>query len=118
MIELHTGNTEDKTYICYRLEKLGRDWVLYITGGEPHIGSVACTEKAADSGKFHQITLRHHRENAIVRQALNRLREILDGEILVVAGIHYDGIEGDQIRQIEQNCAELLNQLSAKLRDN
>lgn len=118
MIELHTGNTEDKTYVSYRLEKLGRDWVLYITGGEPHIGSVACTEKTSDTVEFHQLTLRRHKEDAIVRQALDRLKETLDGEILVVGGIHYDDIERDQVRQIEQNCTVLLDQLAAKLRDN
>ncbi len=118
MIELHTGNTEDKTYVSYRLEKLGRDWVLYITGGEPHIGSVACTEKTSDTVELHQLTLRRHKEDAIVRQALDRLKETLDGEILVVGGIHYDDIERDQVRQIEQNCTVLLDQLAAKLRNN
>ncbi len=117
MIEIHTGNAEDKSYISYRLEKLGRDWVLYITGGVPHIGSVACTEKTGDTGEIHQFTLQHHREDIIVRRALEKLRRLLDGEILVVGGIHYDGIETAQIRQIEQNCDELLEQLSAELRD-
>ena len=117
MIEIHTGNTEDRSYVSYRLEKLGRDWVLYITGGIPHIGSVACTEKTGDTGEIHQFTLRHHREDIIVRFALERLSGLLDGEILVVGGVHYDGIEPDQIRQIEQNCAELLDRLTEKLRD-
>ncbi len=118
MIEIHTGNTKDKSYISYRLEKLGRDWVLYITGGVPHIGSVTCTEKTGGTGETHQFTLRHHREDIIVRMALERLKRLLEGEILVVGGIHYDGIEPDQIRQIEQNCASLLERLTAKLIDN
>ncbi len=118
MIEIHTGSCEYKSYVSYRLEKHGRDWVLYITGGVPHIGSVACTERIGDTAEIHQFTLRHHREDKIVRRAVEGLRGLLEGEILVVGGIHYDDIEPDQIRQIEQNCAELLNRLTSKLRDN
>lgn len=117
MIEIHTGSTKEKSYVSYRLEKLGRDWLLYITGGVPHIGSVACTERTGENGEIRQLTLRHHREDKIVRRAVERLKQILDSEILVVGGIHYDGIEPDQILQIEQNCKKLLERLTSELRD-
>ena len=33
MIEVHLGSLEENTFVSYRLERLGADWVLFITGG-------------------------------------------------------------------------------------
>jgi len=108
MIEIHLGSWEENTFVSYRLEQLGCDWVLLITGGKSHIGSVACSEKNRVSEKVWQITLGQHKEETIVKKAVLRLKDILSGEILVVGGIHYDNLNRKQIRQIEKNCEDLL----------
>jgi hypothetical protein len=113
MIEVHSGSLEENTFVNYRLEQLGADWVLFITGGEPHIGSVACSEKARASEELWQITLGPHKEEGIVKNAALRLKDILTGEILVVGGIHYDNLNSEQIGQIEKDCEILLERLES-----
>lgn len=113
MIEVHSGSLEEKTFVSYRLEQLGHDWLLFITGGESHIGSVACSEKNRTSEEVCQITLGKHKEDTIVRNAILRLKYLLKGEILVVGGIHYDNLSRKQIQQIEKNCENLLKRLEA-----
>jgi gallate decarboxylase subunit D len=113
MIEVHLGSLEENTFVSYRLERLGADWVLFITGGEPHIGSVACSEKGRAPEELWQITLGPHKEEAIVKNAALRLKDILTGEILVVGGIHYDNLNSEQIGRIEKNCEILLERLAS-----
>lgn len=113
MIEIHSGSLKENTFVNYRLERLGADWVLFITGGEPHIGSVACSEKCRGSEKLWQITLGPHKEEGIVRNAALRLKNILTGEILVVGGIHYENLNSEQIRRIEKNCEILLERIES-----
>ncbi|MEE9118466.1 MAG: hypothetical protein V3U02_07720 [Calditrichia bacterium] len=111
MIEVHLGSWEENTFVSYRLEQLGYDWVLLITGGKSHIGSVACSEKNRASEEVWQITLGQHKEENIVKNAVLKLKDILSGEILVVGGIHYDNLSRKQIQQIEKNCEALLKHL-------
>ena len=113
MIEVHLGSLEESTFVNYRLERLGADWVLFITGGEPHIGSVACSEKCRVPEKLWQITLGPHKEGEIVKNAALRLKDIIVGEILVVGGIHYENLNSEQIGLIEKNCEILLERLAS-----
>jgi len=109
--EVHLGSWEEKTFTSYRLEQFGYDWVLFITGGQAHIGSVACSEKNRTPEKVWQITLGQHKEENIVKNAVLRLKAILSGEILVIGGIHYDNLSRKQIQQIEKNCEVNLKRL-------
>ena len=109
-INISEGSEDAKTFVNYRLEQLGRDWVLYITGGEAHLGSIACSESDSSSNVW-QITLKNHKEDVIVRNATQRLKAVLPGEILVIGGIHYDQINRRQIQQIVENCELILERL-------
>jgi len=113
MIEVHSGSLEENTFVNYRLERLGEDWVLFITGGRPHIGSVACSEKGRAPEELWQITLGQHKEGDIVKNAALRLKDLLAGEILVVGGIHYEDLNSEQIGRIEKNCEILLERLES-----
>jgi hypothetical protein len=112
MIEISLGSENDKTYVNYRLEPVGRDWILLITGGDSHIGSVAVTEKESKNpDEIWQKTLTIHKEGGIVRTAVSKLSKVLSGELLVVGGVHYDDINKSQIFQIVNNCNLLLEKL-------
>lgn len=114
-IELRRGIAEQKTEVCYTLRPLGRDWLLLITGGQAHVGSVACSQSGRDEPW--QFTLGTHKEGPIVRNAVAALRGVLEGEVLVVGGIHYDRIAREQIGDIERHCEELLHELVARIRN-
>ncbi len=113
-IELTLGLEKDKNNVRFRLDRIGRDWILFITGGKAHIGSIAVTEKCT-AGLIWQKTLGIHKEKSIVQEAINRLQQIIPGELLVIGGIHYDDISKDQIDQILHNTFKLIDQLETML---
>jgi len=97
--------------------RFGRDLVILVSGGETHIGSVAVSNKAR-SGEIRQLSLLGHREEVIVSQAAEVLKEVVPGEIMVVGGIHYDDINKEQIDEINENCCQLLDQVVDRLSKN
>ncbi len=110
LAEYSLGNEKEKTLTTYCLFRFGRDFLLTITGGETHIGSIACTDsvKAAIANQF---TLLTHREDEIVRQATEALKSVIPGHLLVVGGIHYDDISREQISTINENCRFLKDKM-------
>jgi gallate decarboxylase subunit D len=115
MIKIHLGSLKEKTFVSYQLGRIGCDWILLISGGKSHIGSVACSQNNRMTDEVWQITLGAHKENKIVRNATLRLKDILKGEILVIGGIHYDRISRNQIQQIEKHCDTILKLIEAIL---
>lgn len=108
---LSMGKRENNNFVEYRLLPMGRDWILQITGGETHIGSLALSE----GKQIHQITRKQHKETEIVHKAVSALKDLIPGELLVVSGIHYDNIKIEQIREIEKYCGILLIKLQEYL---
>ncbi len=116
VIEVSAGLLENQTEVCCRWVPFGRDAVLFISGGEAHIGSVAGTDRLGGD-QLWRVTLRGHREDEIVLEAVARLRKLWPGEVMVVAGIHYDSIERSTIDAILANCRHCLEQLADRVRD-
>ncbi|MBU3916559.1 hypothetical protein KKA14_13585 [bacterium] len=113
-LEYQLGNEADKTAVKYELVHFGRDYMLLISGGEAHIGSTAFSDKNEESGIV-QFNRLNHREDLIVKEAINALKDLVPGELMVVGGIHYDGITRKQIDQINTNCRLLLEKISTEL---
>jgi len=106
-ITFSIGDKQSNNFVEYRLMPLGRDWILQITGGDAHIGSLALSEKE----QIHQITLDKHKESEIVEKAILGLKDLFQGELLVIGGIHYHNIQPSQITEIEDYCEELLDRV-------
>ena len=105
--EFRRGSEENMDCVSFQLFRLGRDWLLWISGGEAHLGSVAASDHSSGKGS-HQFTLGIHKEGPIVRQALEALQPLITEEILVIGGIHYDNLNSIQIKKIIQHSQELI----------
>ena len=108
IFECRAGDASEKNLVIYCLGKLGRDWMLTISGGESHIGALACSDKADETFFFH--TLSQHLETDLVNEAFRALSGLVSGELLVVGGIHYDAITKLQIKRIIEYNATLIEQ--------
>ncbi|MCP4757607.1 MAG: hypothetical protein GY866_42665 [Proteobacteria bacterium] len=114
ILEYQSGDPKGKTHVVYRLYRFGRDLVLMISGGDAHIGSVACSDKESTSN-HHQFTLTKHKEDELVKEALDELKDVVPGEILVVGGIHNDRITQRQMKQITGDCRKLVQEIKQHL---
>ncbi len=107
LIHLNAGEKQNKTEVCFDIYALGRDLVLVISGGETHIGAVACSNQ----GSLESFGLKNHKELELVKEVAHELAEATTKEILVVGGIHYDDISKEQIDEINVHIEKLTSTL-------
>lgn len=100
-----TGEIEKKSYVCFRLYKVGRDWLLTVLGGEEHIGAISISDKTDQVE--HHICLPHHKEGDVINSALRELKDLVSTELLILGGVHYKKINKTEIGQIISNCHSL-----------
>ncbi|MBU2514155.1 hypothetical protein KJ966_22700 [bacterium] len=110
------GRIEDKTHVEYLLVCLGQDLTIIISGGASHIGSLSHTKKQGDETTY-RYTYPTHRDDVIVDKAIRELQQAIEGELLVVGGIHYDDISKEQIEIIVKNSDDLLEEIKNDLKN-
>jgi len=105
--------------------RIGPDLLVAIWGGEkPHIGAVAAAQPrpslkdpAVTSATASVICFPSHKEDDLAKRAANDLAAAIEGRTVVTAGIHWDNIPEDGIRQVIQNAADLIEMIKARLID-
>ena len=111
LIHLFSGDKSQKTEVCFDLYALGRDLILAISGGEAHIGAVACSNQS----KLESFGMEGHKELDLVEEVASELSEVSQREILVVGGIHYDQITEAQIAEILVNARKLTAEIKEEV---
>ncbi|MEC0239588.1 hypothetical protein P4H66_06915 [Paenibacillus dokdonensis] len=95
---------EPSTKWDIRIEEVpvGRDILLVITGGSAHIGAVATAYYCNDAkgATVQTVDLPRHREHDLAAEMAEKAAEALRITVTVAAGIHYDGINREQISEI------------------
>ncbi|OGH00850.1 MAG: hypothetical protein A2600_02630 [Candidatus Lambdaproteobacteria bacterium RIFOXYD1_FULL_56_27] len=80
----------------------GRDFVAFLGGGERHLGAVAFAGTA--------LVQPPHKEGPIAQELALELRSFLPGNVAVLAGIHYEGLEKSQISEVLAQARALVAQ--------
>ncbi|MGZ9584209.1 prenylated flavin chaperone LpdD [Paenibacillus marinisediminis] len=90
-----------------RIERIGRDWLIVITGGEQeehhHIGAVtiAYRDDLQAAVKTSTQVVPGHKEHYITEpMAVEAMQTLSGGNVTVVAGIHYDNLDKEQIETV------------------
>lgn len=97
----------------------GEDVVVCLGGGErPHVGSVVCAEprpSLADSGRRSATSSvwnrLGHKDEALARPMAESLAAALETTVVVVAGVHVEGLDAAGIRAFEEMAAELTREM-------
>jgi len=99
-------------------QRLGKDYLLSLWGGEAHIGAVGMAQSRpslADPGRLSATAsvfcYLGHKEDGVVKTASERLAAALDARVVVVAGLHWDNLQPDQIERVLANVTRLLEQI-------
>ena len=103
---------------------IGEDLLVYIWGGEkPHIGAAAMAQprpSLADpsviSATASVFTYVGHKEDDLAKHAAETLSAALERKVVVTAGIHWDALDAAGIAEVKKNCAQLIADLIAKLK--
>lgn len=104
---------------------LGKDVLVVLCGGAVHIGAVAMAQprpSLADprqSGATSSVyTYVGHKEDTVAKAMAEKLSKGLNRKVVVVAGIHWDHLQEEEIETLVMLCreitAEVLTQCLAK----
>lgn len=98
----------------------GRDWLALLHGGTAHIGAMALAlppqERAAAAEAAQSIGRPGHREEELARQVAARLAQAAGCAVCCCAGIHYEAITPEEIRQVLRLADELSDEAACLLR--
>ena len=105
------------------VQEVGEDLLVSLWGGtKPHIGAVGVAiprpslkdpeRWSATSSVF---TFVGHKEDALVKKISEKLASHLKRNVVVTAGLHWEGIRSKEIRLIEDLTKEMSGQILKKL---
>jgi len=104
--------------------RIGEGVVVIIWGGEkPHIGAVAMAQprkslKDAEkmSATASVLSIVGHKEDAVVKSVSERLAAVAGNPVVVTAGMHWDGLQAKDIKQVLKNVESLTAMVEKYLR--
>jgi hypothetical protein len=108
------GDFEVSAYVAF----IGEDLLVVVRGGVAHIGAVGMAtprpslsdpvKRGATSSVF---TFVGHKEDLVVKMLSEELSKIFNRKVVVVAGIHWDGLKKEEIRTVVGLCERLKDRI-------
>ncbi|SCW34017.1 hypothetical protein SAMN04487970_1003148 [Paenibacillus tianmuensis] len=89
--------------------RAGDDYVFLITGGEAHVGAVACAYWHEGGVRSETISVPGHREGELVKELAENAASKLRHRAAVIMGIHID-------HATKQDIAQIIALVHAKMR--
>jgi len=100
------------------VQHLGDDVLVSLWGGAAHIGASAMAQprpsladpsrRSATASVFCYVG---HKEDEVVKEVSERLAAELGSRVVVVAGLHWDGIDASGIEQVMANVRTLVREI-------
>ncbi|HEY3422339.1 MAG TPA: hypothetical protein VGK13_04205 [Methanocellaceae archaeon] len=112
MPEKMMARSSGRITITLKAVEIGEDMLVTITGGKGHIGGTALGTIIGGIATSSVITTPGHRDDRVAKVAAEKLAKILNRNVAVVAGIHYDHITEEEIDEALRLCDELVNELA------
>ncbi len=108
--------------IFAHVDQVGDDLVVLLTGGKAHVGAVAIAQPRPSlrdpdqpSSTGSVITLLGHKEDAVAKSMAEALSGRLVRNVVVVAGIHWDALTGEDIATVMELCRRINEKIASKL---
>jgi hypothetical protein len=104
-----------KIEIVLEAKKIGKDYLLILTGGEEHVGAVAVGlfEEKSQRASSSVITMPGHREEYLALHGARQVSRAIKKTSVFVVGIHQDDISPDEIRDIVSAAGEMVESFIA-----
>jgi len=118
-----TVKTQKNAYNLEALVKgIGDDILVAIWGGRSHIGAVGIAQprpslqgKGKISATASVFCFLGHKEDLVVKEAAERVSSALNANVVVTAGIHWDGIDTAGITCVMESNRELVEMIIERI---
>ena len=100
--------------IAVYCQQLDYGYEIRILGGQrSHVGAVTVSD---EQGDLQTIVLPGHKEDVITRKWAEQIWELVKQPVSVLAGVHYDNLEKEQLMEVIRILDQLLENLEQELR--
>ena len=100
-----------------RIREVGPDLLLVVEGGQAHIGAVSMAEPGPyGTIRTSTVSGRGHRESELTIPIASEIAETLRRRVVVLGGIHLDGITEQEIADIKINGSKLAGLVCGTIR--
>jgi gallate decarboxylase subunit D len=105
-----------------RVDVMDRDILVTLTGGAIHIGAIGIGQprpslsdpkKISATGSV--FTFLGHKEDTVAKSLSEELAARLNSKVVVVAGIHWDGLKIEEIQIITEICQKLTERITNRV---
>ncbi len=104
--------------VSAQCQLLGKDLMITVWGGDPHIGAVAMAQprpslKALDktSATASVFCYVGHKDDEVAKMMAERIAAMLNTNVVVAAGLHWDDLTTNGIKQVITNIDKLIPQI-------
>lgn len=116
MKEVVLGKSMGRVEVRLHAIPVGNDLIVVIEGGRSHIGAVAAGTNCGGLAVSSVLTVPGHRDDRIAKDAAERISKKLGRNCAVVAGVHYDDITPQEIKDVLILSSSLVDALEGALR--
>ena len=99
-------------------QRLGKDFLLSVWGGVAHIGAVAMAQPRPSLADPERLSATAsvfcyvgHKEDSVVKEVSERLAAALGAKVVVAAGLHWENLQPEGIRQVQENVRALVEMI-------
>ncbi len=118
MTEVVLRKALGRVEVSLRAVRVGEDLVVIIDGGASHVGAVAAGTNCDGMAVSSVITMPGHRDDRIAKDAAERISKKLSCNCAVIAGVHYEDITAQEIKDVLILSNSLVEELEGALRTN
>jgi 2-iminoacetate synthase len=113
-IDLVSG---DRWRLRCRVERVGDDLLCTLKGGDEHVGAVALAQWQSGRARTECLIVGRHREKELALHTAHRLCKASRRSAVCVAGIHFDDLEAEEIREITDTANRLIKRAARWIED-
>ncbi len=116
MKQYQASSGHDRTSVSISAFYQGNGLVVCIFNANAHIGAVALADYDHKEGRAFSsvMTLTGHRDDEVAKKQAHIIARHTKKPVCVIAGIHLDDITRDEIEQIMENAAHLVDEYIAR----
>ncbi|HOW54346.1 MAG TPA: hypothetical protein PLR60_06780 [Syntrophorhabdaceae bacterium] len=97
---------------------MGKDILVVLSGGEGHIGAIGMAEPRPSmrnpgmtSSSSSVFTYAGHKEDVVVKEISEFLSKEMNRKVVVVAGLHWRNLNGEEIAAVIESCRVLAKKI-------
>jgi gallate decarboxylase subunit D len=122
VVSFDISEREDHFEVFAQVSLMGNDLLVVLSGGNVHIWAIGMAVPRPSLKDLRKIsatssvfTYIGHKEDVVVKAMSEGLAKKLNKKVVVIAGIHWDGLKMEEVEIIVELCDRILKRIIKKV---